>query len=162
MTRPFTGTELLDVLRGRFPEATVEVQQEALVLHREALSDVCAYLKQEPSLAFNFLTSLTTVDYLDYFEGVYRLVSLSHNHSAVLKARAYGREDPWLPSVVSLWLGADLQEREAWDLMGVRFEGHPNLRRIMMWEGYPAHPLRKDFMQFDHRTFALPATSDHD
>ena len=60
--------------------------------------------------------------------------------------RLYGREEPELPSVISVWRGADLQEREVWDLMGIRFEGHPNMKRIMLWERFPGHPHRKDFL----------------
>ena len=70
-----------------------------------------------------------------------------HNQSAILKAKLYGREDLALPSVVSVWQGADLQEREVWDLMGIAFTGHPNLKRVMLWEGFPGHPLRKDFLE---------------
>jgi NADH-quinone oxidoreductase subunit C len=76
---------------------------------------------------------------------IYQLTSFPHNHSATIKARVYGREGPELPSVTSLWQGADLQEREIWDLMGIRFTGHPNLKRVLLWEGFPGHPLRKDF-----------------
>ena len=90
--------------------------------------------------------ALTAVDYIDYFEVVYRLTSLRHNHSAVLKTRVYERDEPVVPSVVPVWKGADLQEREVFDLMGVRFEGHPDLKRIPTWEGFEGHPLRKDFL----------------
>ena len=74
------------------------------------------------------------------------LNSLEHNHSLVLKARCHDREDPALPSVVGLWQGADFQEREIYDLMGIRFEGRQNLKRIFLWEGFQGHPLRKDYL----------------
>jgi NADH-quinone oxidoreductase subunit C len=74
------------------------------------------------------------------------LSSLEHNHSLVIKTRCYDRKNPVLPSVVSLWQGADFQEREIYDLMGIRFEGHPNMKRIFLWEGFAGHPLRKDYM----------------
>lgn len=152
MTKAFTGAELAEVILRSFPSTEVEVQQEAVVVPREAVRDLCFYLRDTPELAFTSLESVTAVDYIDYFEVVYHLVSLTLNHSAILKARTYGRADPWIPSVVPVWKGADFQEREVWDLMGVRFDGHPNLRRIMLWEGFPGHPLRKDFLEFDHRT----------
>ena len=60
--------------------------------------------------------------------------------------RCYGRERPEAPSVVSVWKGAELQEREVWDLLGVRFEGHPNMKRILLWEGFEGHPLRRDYV----------------
>ncbi|GAH82618.1 unnamed protein product [marine sediment metagenome] len=64
----------------------------------------------------------------------------------MLKVRCYDRENPTLPSVVGIWRGADFQEREIFDLFGIGFEGHPNLRRIVLWEGFEGHPLRKDFL----------------
>lgn len=98
-------------------------------------------------MGFNLLNAISAVDYVEYFEVVYHLTSTAHLHSAVLKAKVYGREEPSLPSVVGLWLGADFQEREVWDLMGVKFLGHPNLKRILLWEGYPGHPLRRDYLE---------------
>ena len=64
----------------------------------------------------------------------------------ILKTKVFERDEPTVPSVSDIWKGADLQEREVYDLMGVRFEGHPNLKRIMLWEGFDGHPLRKDFL----------------
>ena len=93
------------------------------------------------------LNSITAVDYVEYFEVVYHITSTIHKHSAVLKAKVYGRDAPSVPSVISVWRGADLQEREIWDLMGVAFEGHPNLKRILLWEGYPGHPLQRDYLE---------------
>jgi len=83
--------------------------------------------------------------WFDYFEVVYQFTSFEHNHSLVVKARCYDRENPTLPSVISLWQGADFQEREIYDLMGIRFDGHPNMKRIFLWDGFPGHPLRKDY-----------------
>jgi len=73
------------------------------------------------------------------------LTSLEFNRSVIIKTRCYSRENPTLPSVIGLWQGADLQEREIFDLMGIRFEGHPNMKRIFLWEGFDGHPLRKDW-----------------
>jgi NADH:ubiquinone oxidoreductase subunit C len=86
------------------------------------------------------------VDFVEYFEVVYHLTSLSRQQTAIVKARVFGREAPSLPSVYHVWRGADFQEREIWDLMGVRFEGHPNMKRIMLWEGFEGHPLRRDYL----------------
>ena len=77
---------------------------------------------------------------------VYHLTSLEHNHSLVIKTRIYERDNPGLDSVVSLWRGADLQEREIYDLMGIAFTSHPNLKRIFLWEGFEGYPLRKDYL----------------
>lgn len=132
---------------------------DVVFIDPEAIRGVCLHLRDDPQLAFDYLLSVTAVDYLDYFEVVYHLLSLTHNRSAVLKARLTGREGLRVASVTPVWKTADFQEREVWDLFGIWFEGHPNLKRIMMWEGFPGHPLRKDFLEFDHRTFGSQAVA---
>ncbi len=118
----------------------------AIVVKSESLFDVAHFLKSSPEFDFDYLTSITAVDYYDYFEVVYQLTSMEHNHSLVMKTRCYNRDNPAVPSVVSLWRGADFQEREIYDLMGISFEGHPNLKHIVLWEGFEGHPLRKDYL----------------
>jgi NADH-quinone oxidoreductase subunit C len=146
MTLALSGQEIATGLEAEFPESIVEATANSLLLKAESLLPVATYLKNTPGLDFDYLTAITAVDYCDYFEVVYQLTSIQHNHSLVLKARCYERENPSLPSVVSLWRGADFQEREIYDLMGIIFEGHPNLKRIVLWEGFEGHPLRKDFL----------------
>ena len=105
----------------------------------------------------------SAVDYIDHFEVVYHLTSLPKNASAVVKTRVgLGRTDASVPSVVPIWRGADYQEREVWDLMGIRFEGHPNHKRIMLWEGFPGHPLRKDYVTYDQSISSLNPESSED
>ena len=145
MTRAVQGEELAGYVRRKFPESVVEWKDESLWVRPSDLRPVAEFLKDEPELAFNFLNSVSAVDYVSYFEVVYHLTSLEHNQSAVVKTRLYSREEPTAQSVVPMWPGADFQEREIYDLMGVSFEGHPNLKRIMLWEGFPGHPQRKDF-----------------
>ena len=147
MTRPLSGEELGRHIKGAFPEAVEAWEDQVLWVKPEAVLEVCRYLKERPGLEFNYLSAISAVDYIEYFEMIYHLTSMVHNHSAILKARIYGREDLAVPSVVNVWQGADLQEREVWDLMGVAFTGHPNLKRVMLWEGFPGHPLRKDFLE---------------
>ncbi len=132
-------------LRERYPDAAEQWGDSGLWVKPESVLEVMKFLKEEPGLELNYLNSVSAVDFIEYFEVVYHLTSFKYNHSVVIKARVYGREDPAIPSVVSVWQGADFQEREIWDLMGVRFLGHPNLKRIMLWEGFLGHPLRKDF-----------------
>lgn len=146
MTVALSGSETAQKIRERFPDAVVEATAPAVVVKSNAVFEVAKFLKEAPELAFNYLSSINAVDYYDYFEVVYQLVSFEKNHSLVLKTRCYGRENPAIPSVVSLWRGADFQEREIYDLMGIRFEGHPNLKRIALWEGFQGHPLRKDYL----------------
>ncbi len=145
MTRAFQGEELARFIQRRFPDAELEWDGDSLWIEPQRVREVARFLKEEPQLEFNFLNAVSAVDYIEYFEVLYHLTSFEHNHSAVVKTRVYGRENPSVPSVVEVWPGADFQEREVWDLMGVAFEGHPNLKRIMLWEGFPGHPHRRDF-----------------
>ena len=110
------------------------------------IADVAAFMKSDVGLDFNFLNSISAVDHINHFEVVYHLTSLNKQHTAIVKARLDGREELSLPSVYHIWRGADFQEREIWDLMGISFSGHPNMKRIMLWEGFEGHPLRKDYL----------------
>jgi len=145
MTVALSGNEIAGKLEKQCPGSVVESRADSLLVKSESLLEIAAFLKTTPGLEFDYLDFITAVDYLDYFEVVYQLTSIKHNHSLVVKTRCYGRENPTLPSVVSLWRGADFQEREIYDLMGISFEGHPNLKRIFLWEGFSGYPLRKDF-----------------
>ena len=118
----------------------------ALWVKTPYIADVAAFLQQDDELDFQYLNSISAIDFVGHFELVYHLTSFSKGHKATMRARLGGREDLVAPSVYHLWRGADFQEREIWDLMGVRFEGHPNMKRIMLWEGFEGHPLRKDFV----------------
>lgn len=146
MTTALSGNKIAKQIEKKFPEAIIESEADSLLVNADSLLEVAAYLKSAPGLDFDYLSAITAVDYYDYFEVVYQLISLEPNHSLVIKVRCYNRENPTLPSVVSLWRGADFQEREIYDLLGISFEGHPNLRRIVLWEGFEGHPLRKDFL----------------
>jgi len=146
MTVSLSGSEIAKQIAERFPEAVSEASDQAVMVKSEFLFEVAQYLKSSQGLDFDYLTGITAVDYYDYFELVYQLTSLQHNHSLVLKTRCYDRTKPTLPSVVSLWRGADFQEREIYDLIGISFVGHPNLKRIVLWQGFKGHPLRKDYL----------------
>ena len=146
MTRQWTGPEIAAALKDAFPEALTGVEKASVTVRGEDILNICRHMHDAPALAFDYLVSLNAVDYIDSFEVVYQMVSIQHNHMAVLRARAYGREAPALPSVCAVWRGANLQEREVYDLMGVQFDGHPNMRRIFLWDGFEDHPLRKDFL----------------
>ena len=148
MTVALSGKEIASKIEEHFPGSIVESSQDTVLVKSSSLLKVATFLKDTPNLDFDYLTSITAVDYYDYFEVIYQLTSLQHNHSLVVKTRCYGRDNPTLPSVVSLWRGADFQEREIYDLMGVSFDGHPNLKRIFLWEGFEGHPLRKDYLQW--------------
>jgi NADH-quinone oxidoreductase subunit C len=146
MTKQLTGSEVAKKIGQQLPGAVAGYDDSAILIETGSILEVCRFLKQTAGLDFDYLVNLTGVDYLDYFEIVYHLASLKHNHSLVLKTRCYDREQPTVPSIISIWKGADLQEREAYDLMGIRFEGHPNMKRIFLWEGFRGHPLRRDYL----------------
>jgi len=146
MTVSLSGKEVASKIEEKFPGSVVGSGQDNVVVKSDSLADVARFLRDSEGLDFDFLNFITAVDYYDHFEVVYLLSSLEHNHSLTIKARCYDRENPILPSVVGLWQGADFQERELYDLFGITFEGHPNLKRIFLWEGFAGHPLRKDFI----------------
>jgi len=145
VTQAFPVDKLAEAISQHFPQLKVQATDTSVYLQPDELRKVASFLKETPGLEFNYLVSVTGVDYVDYFEMIYHLVSMPHNHSAIIKIKVYGREEPTLPSVVPVWKGADLQEREIYDLLGIHFEGHPNLKRIFLWDEFPGHPLRKDF-----------------
>ena len=143
---PLSGETLAQRLRQQLPDAVITWDDASVWLEPESLNEAAAFLKDDAELDFKFLNSISAVDYIEYFELVYHLMSINHQHTAIVRSRVYGREEPSAASVTGIWKGADFQEREIWDLMGVRFSGHPNLKRIMLWEGFDGHPLRKDFL----------------
>ncbi|MFC1987692.1 NADH-quinone oxidoreductase subunit C [Chloroflexota bacterium] len=146
MTLALSGQEVAAKVEQKFPGSIITSSGDNLLVKNESLFDLVSFLKNTPGLDFNYLIAITAVDYYDYFELIYQLASLEHNHSLVLKTRCYDRENPEVASVVSLYQGADFQEREIYDLIGVKFDGHPNLKRIVLWEGFEGHPLRKDYL----------------
>jgi len=146
VTTALVGEQIAKEITELFPGAVVVADKAAVVVTSESLYQVADFLKNTPALDFDYLTNLTAVDYVDYFEVVYHLISLKSNHSLVLKTRCHDRDKPVVPSVVNLWRSADFQEREAYDLMGIIFDGHPNLKRLLLWEGFVGHPLRRDYL----------------
>ncbi len=137
--------ELARHIQAAYPDSVEDQTASHLWIKAPLIADVCRYLKEEPELKLEYLNSISAVDYIDHFELIYLMTSFEFNHSVFLRARVPGRGEPEVPSVIGIWPGADYQEREIWDLMGVRFDGHPNMKRILLWEGFPGHPLRKDF-----------------
>ena len=163
-----SGQAFLDRLKQRFGELISGANFEAIDPWVEVLpaglADVCRYLRDESDLAFTMLNCITVVDYFEpdpkkaektgwdpHLEVVYHLWSMPHKQSLVLKVmlpRWKGDvqgELPELPSVAGVWSTADWHERETFDLSGVRFTGHPNLRRILCPEDWVGYPLRKDY-----------------
>lgn len=140
---------LLETLKNKFPAAVLETHafrgDETAVVRREDYAAVAAFLRDE--LGFDFLMDLTAADYLPReprFEVVCHFYSSKHNYRLRLKVPLPG-EAPAIASLTPLWDSADWFEREAWDMFGIKFEGHPDLRRLLMYDGFEGHPLRKDY-----------------
>ena len=146
MTKQLVSKDVISKVKSQFPKAVAGFDESSILIDSKYISEVCQFLKQTASLEFDYLVNLTGVDYLDYFEVVYHLVSVRHNHKVTLKTRCHDRNKPVVPSVTPIWMAADLQEREVYDLFGVRFEGHYNMKRLLLWEGFEGHPLRRDFL----------------
>ena len=150
MSTAWQGQQLAGALTALHPGAVTEYSDSDVWIEPSAVPQVMTTLRDAEEFRFDLLSSVTAVDWIDHFEVVYHLTSLPRNATAVIKAKCgTGRKEARVPSVVSIWRGADLQEREIWDLMGIVFEGHPNHKRIMLWEGFPGHPLRKDFATYE-------------
>lgn len=127
-----------------------EDEQTCILVPADRLIEVAEFLYDDPRCRFEQLCDLTCVDYLNYpgardrYGVTYSLLSLSLEQR--IWAKCFVNDpDPRVPSVTGIWSGAEWMEREVYDLFGVRFTGHPDLRRIMTWEGFKAHPLRKDY-----------------
>jgi NADH-quinone oxidoreductase subunit C/D len=137
-------------LKEQFPGAVLETQafrdQMTLTVNKDDIRSICSYLRDDPDLAFDYLTDICGVDYPDReerFDVVYHLHSMRRNRRLRLKT-AVGEGDS-LSTVESVWKAANWLEREVYDMLGVSFEGHSDLRRLLMWQGYEGYPLRKDF-----------------
>lgn len=148
----------LDKLKEKFSQDILDSHSfrsdETAIIRPESLLSIARYLKENSELDFNFLMDLTAVDYLFYaggrikkdfrFEIVYHFFSLKHNHRIRIKVPV-DEKNPQVESLCALWASANWYEREVWDMFGIRFQGHPNLKRILMYEEFQGHALRKDY-----------------
>jgi NADH/F420H2 dehydrogenase subunit C len=149
-----TSAELFSAIQAKFPglqeipkpEGQVRGTELYLAVGPTQLVELCRFLRFDPPLSFDFLSFVTSIDWKTHYEVVYYLVSTLHKHKIVLKVKLEDRNAPEVPTISTVWPTADWQEREVFDMMGIRFPGHYNLRRILLpddWEGYP---LRKDYV----------------
>ncbi len=140
------------ILEGLLPGALGEFEPEIAAsfdlveatVKPDCVPSVCTILKENPDLAFDFLLCLCVVDYEEHLQVVYHLYSTVKKHKMVLKA-SVPTEEPSIPSVISVWPGADWFEREGHDLFGVVFEGHPNMTPLLLYEGFEGFPGRKSY-----------------
>jgi NADH-quinone oxidoreductase subunit C len=146
MTAPDTARALQEKFPTAFRSTTEFRGETTVVIDLTALIPVMTWLHGE--MAFDFLLDISSIDHAESrperFEMVYELYSLVGKTHLRVKCAIPG-EDPEVPTLTPLWATADWHEREVYDMMGIRFVGHPDLRRILMWDGYPYFPLRKDF-----------------
>jgi NADH-quinone oxidoreductase subunit C len=142
---------VLAKLVGKFGDDIVathsDLGDDTAQVRREKIVEICTFLRDDPDLRFDLAMDGTAVDYLGEeprFEVVYHLYSIAKKHRVRIKARV-PEEDPVIDSVIPVWVGMDWFEREVYDMYGIVFRGHPNLRRILMYEAFEGHPLRKDY-----------------
>lgn len=163
--KPNLDHPILPIVKERFPGRTLRATefrgQTTLILEPADAHEILAFLRDDERCAFDFLSDVVGIDYLNYpaetigrFAVVYNLCSYPRTDRLYVKTYLNPsiptdgiEEDPalWIDSVCDLWPGAEWYEREVFDMLGIRFRNHPDLRRILMWEQYPAHPLRKDY-----------------
>ena len=144
-----TSQEVHDNLKAKFGAALADAKLDALQpwigIAPDHTLEVCKFLHDEPGFEFDFLSCLSGVDYSNGKLGVvYHLFSMTRKHKIVLRADCT-KEKPNIQSVSQIWGTANWHEREAFDMFGIVFDGHPDLRRILCGDDYPGHPLRKDF-----------------
>lgn len=153
-------------LRERFGETIIEHHaafgDETVIVDPGRLVEVIGFLKDEPGLEFDLLMDLCGVDYLPRrprFEVVYHLFSVKHRFRQRVKVQL-AEPDPEVGSITELYRVANWFEREVWDMFGIKFTGHPDLRRILMYEEFEGHPLRRDY-PIDKRQPIAPALTEH-
>ena len=141
--------QLADRLNSEFGDGSVTIVHAGLLVEPAKLVAVASYLKERNSIKYDYLASLQSVHYEDCIEVNYQLDSTTTPGKVVeLRVRTSEVEgEGVVPSLINVYRGADFQEREVYDMMGVQFDGHPNVTRILMWDGYAYHPLRKDFLE---------------
>ena len=119
---------------------------DAVWVQPSSMERVAWFLKDDEGLDFQYLNAVSAIDFIDCFDVVYHLTPSVNNIRRWSRLGYTAGSRCLCLLVYSVWRGADLQEREVWDLMGIHFEGHPNMKRIMLWEGFYGHPLRKDYL----------------
>lgn len=143
---------VLDRLRRKFGDAIIETDaylgNETAVVSRDRLTEIAEFLRDDRELQFDMPIDCTAVDWHQKreprFEVIYHFYSIRRRHRVRIKVRV-PEDDATCPSLTPIWRGLNWFEREAWDLYGIRFVGHPNLKRVLMYEEFVGHPLRKDY-----------------
>lgn len=143
--------ELKTALERLLPGVALTVEGSALLVQPGDLAAIARCLCETDRFGIEYVGNLTAVDYPQEkrIDMVYHLYSMTNRHGPVTLNVRLDRDNPKVPSLTPIWRAAEFQEREAYDLYGVIFDGHPDLRRILMWDGFTGHPMRKDYMPED-------------
>ncbi len=142
--------EIQKEIEAHLPEVKLRrVRNSLLIESPEDLTRVALFLKESPKFLLDYLSSVTGADYLNYLESVYHLYSMAQKNGPVVLRVRVTKNNPKVPSLAPVYRSAELQEREAFDTFGIIYEGHPDLRRLFMWEEFEGYPLRKDYRQED-------------
>ena len=145
-----TIEEVLKEMAAALPDVKLRAVRDSLLIENpKDLPRVALFLKESPKFLLDYLSSVTGVDYLQFLESVYHLYSMAKKQGPVVLRVRVPKNNAKVPSLAPVYRSAELQEREAFDTFGIIYEGHPDLRRLFMWEGFKGHPLRKDYQQED-------------
>ena len=143
--------EIKKAIEGLLPGVSVSLEGDILIIEPKNLIPICRVLKEAERFGIDYLSNLTAVDFPkeSRIDLIYHLFSMKHKHGPITLTAHLNREKPIIASATAIWRGAEYQEREVFDLYGVQFEGHPDLRRILMWDGFEGFPMRKDYVTED-------------
>lgn len=156
------GSSVLEHIRERFSDRILETHSfrgdDTVVVEKDDLLSFMRFLRDDPEMSFDFLMDVTAVDWFEReprYEVVYHLYSSEKNRRLRVKT-SVPDDDPEVETVTGIWKGANWFEREVWDMYGIKIKGHPDLRRILMYDGFEGHPLRKDYLK-DLRQPTVPS-----
>ncbi|HNV85463.1 MAG TPA: NADH-quinone oxidoreductase subunit C [Candidatus Omnitrophota bacterium] len=143
--------EIKDDLIKAIPNLPLEVEGSSFVIPKEKFLSVARFFKESPKYSMDYVSCITAVDYpaKECLESVNHLYSMQKKQGPVVLKVRVPKENPRMPSLTALYRGAEFQEREAYDLFGIIYEGHSDLRRILLWDEFEGHPMRKDYVSED-------------
>ena len=148
-----TTDEIKGLIGSKLEDVKLKRVQDSLLIENPLdLIPVAKLIRDCPELELDYLSSVTGADYVDYLESVYFFYSMKNKTGPLLLRVRVSKDSPHVPSLVPVFRGAEYQEREAYDMYGILYDGHPDLRRLFMWEGFEGYPMRKDYTQEDSET----------
>lgn len=137
-------------LEARFPDAPVRIVRDTILIENSNdLLRIALYIKEAPAFRMDYLSCITASDFLDHLESIYHFYSMEKKIGPLVVRVRVPRKGSLVPSLTPVYKSANLQEREAYDLFGIVYNGHPDLSRLFLWEGFDGHPLLKDYEQED-------------